>query len=140
MILSLLRMSGSPRAPSLAYPCSRLPSSWDHHPSHTVKLTAAAVSAKDGPEHGGGASPQVGVVCGRGTSPERLCNRSGAAQRLSPYSRLFLFSSLPWCSPVRSSVVAQSHSRVRICNIMNCSTPGLPVYHQLPEFTQTHVH
>ena len=23
---------------------------------------------------------------------------------------------------------------------MNCSTPGLPVYHQLPEFTQTHVH
>ena len=23
---------------------------------------------------------------------------------------------------------------------MNCSTPGLPVYNQLPEFTQTHVH
>ena len=23
---------------------------------------------------------------------------------------------------------------------MNCSTPALPVYHQLPEFTQTHVH
>ena len=23
---------------------------------------------------------------------------------------------------------------------MNCSTPGLPVYHQLPESTQTHVH
>ena len=23
---------------------------------------------------------------------------------------------------------------------MNCSTPGLPVYHQLPEFTQSHVH
>ena len=23
---------------------------------------------------------------------------------------------------------------------MNCSTPGLPVYHQLLEFTQTHVH
>ena len=23
---------------------------------------------------------------------------------------------------------------------MGCSTPGLPVYHQLPEFTQTHVH
>ena len=22
---------------------------------------------------------------------------------------------------------------------MNCSTPGLPVHHQLPEFTQTHV-
>ena len=23
---------------------------------------------------------------------------------------------------------------------MNCSTPGLPVHHQLPEFTQTHVY
>ena len=27
-----------------------------------------------------------------------------------------------------------------ICNAMNLSTPGLPVHHQLPEFTQTHVH
>ena len=25
-----------------------------------------------------------------------------------------------------------------LCNPMNRSTPGLPVYHQLPEFTQTH--
>ena len=27
-----------------------------------------------------------------------------------------------------------------LCDSMNCSTPGLPVNHQLPEFTQTHVH
>ena len=27
-----------------------------------------------------------------------------------------------------------------LCNHMNCSTPGLPVHHQLQEFTQTHVH
>ena len=27
-----------------------------------------------------------------------------------------------------------------LCNPMNHSTPGLPVYHQPPEFTQTHVH
>ena len=26
------------------------------------------------------------------------------------------------------------------CNPMNCSTLGFPVHHQLPEFTQTHVH
>ena len=26
------------------------------------------------------------------------------------------------------------------CDTMDCSTPGLPVQHQLPEFTQTHVH
>ena len=27
-----------------------------------------------------------------------------------------------------------------LCDPMNCSTPGLPVHHQLSEFTQTHVH
>ena len=34
----------------------------------------------------------------------------------------------------------QSLSRARLCDPMDCSTPGLPVHHQLPEFTQTHVH
>ena len=27
-----------------------------------------------------------------------------------------------------------------LCNPMDCSMPGLPVHHQLPELTQTHVH
>ena len=27
-----------------------------------------------------------------------------------------------------------------LCDPMNHSTPGLPVHHKLPEFTQTHVH
>ena len=31
-------------------------------------------------------------------------------------------------------------SCVRLCDPMNRSTPGLPVHHQLPKFTQTHVH
>ena len=35
----------------------------------------------------------------------------------------------------------QSLSRVRLfANPMNRSKPGLPVHHQLPEFTETHVH
>ena len=41
-------------------------------------------------------------------------------------------------SPVQFSSVAQSCPT--LCNPMNRSTPGLPVHHQLPEFTQTHVH
>ena len=36
------------------------------------------------------------------------------------------------------SSVAQSCST--LCDPMNCSMPGLPAHHQLPEFTQTHVH
>ena len=27
-----------------------------------------------------------------------------------------------------------------LCNPRDCNMPGLPVHHQLPEFTQTHVH
>ena len=34
----------------------------------------------------------------------------------------------------------QSLSRVRLCDPIYRSKPGLPVHHQLPEFTQTHVH
>ena len=34
----------------------------------------------------------------------------------------------------------QSLSRVWLCDPMNCSTPGLPVHHQLLEFIQTYVH
>ena len=34
----------------------------------------------------------------------------------------------------------QSLSRVRLCDLMDCSTLGFPVHHQLPELTQIHVH
>ena len=39
---------------------------------------------------------------------------------------------------VQFSSVAQSC--LTLCNPMNCSMPGLPVHHQLLEFTQTHVY
>ena len=39
---------------------------------------------------------------------------------------------------VQFSSVAQSCPT--LCNPMDCSTPGLPVHHQLSEFMQTHVH
>ena len=48
-----------------------------------------------------------------------------------PSSQKFPFSS-------SSSSVAQLCPI--LCDPMNHSTPGLPVHHQLPEFTQTHVH
>ena len=41
------------------------------------------------------------------------------------------------CS-VQFGSVAQSCPT--LCNTMNRSTPGLSVHHQLPEFTQIHVH
>ena len=33
-----------------------------------------------------------------------------------------------------------SQSCLILCDFMDCSKPGFPVHHQLPELTQTHVH
>ena len=63
---------------------------------------------------------------------------------LSHYIHVICYSSqktmkIPtYPSSVQFSSVAQSCPT--LCDPMNCSTPGLPVHHQLPEFTQTHVH
>ena len=38
------------------------------------------------------------------------------------------------------SVQSVAQSCLTLCDPVNRSTPGLPVHHQLPEFTQTHVH
>ena len=48
------------------------------------------------------------------------------------------FLPFPLHRSVQFSSVTQSC--LTLCDPMNCSTPGLPVHHQLPEFTQTHVH
>ena len=39
---------------------------------------------------------------------------------------------------IQFSSVTQSYPT--LCNPMDCSMPGLPVHHQLPGITQTHVH
>ena len=41
---------------------------------------------------------------------------------------------------VSQSVSSVAQSCPTLCDPMNRSTPGLPVHHQLPEFTETHVH
>ena len=69
-------------------------------------------------------------------SPEVLLTRDQAdylwrAQATTVYFRIFEHS-------VQFSSVAQSCPT--LCDPMNRSTPGLPVHHHLPEFTQTRVH
>ena len=52
--------------------------------------------------------------------------------------KLYCSFSLRLLYSVQFSSVTQSC--LTLCNPINCSTPGLPVHYQLPEFTQTHVH
>ena len=41
---------------------------------------------------------------------------------------------------INQSVCSISQSCLNLCDPMNHSTTGLPVHHQLPQFTQTHAH
>ena len=63
--------------------------------------------------------------------------------RLGVSVKMESLPAFPWpyssgIDSVQFSSVAQSCPT--LSNPMDCSTPGLPVHHQLPEFTQTHVH
>ena len=69
-------------------------------------------------------------------------SRSVVSDSLRPHGQEH--SRPPCPSPIHTESdqirLDQSLSRVWLCDPMNHSTPGLPVHHQLPEFTQTHVH
>ena len=56
------------------------------------------------------------------------------------FSRQEYWSGLP-CLPFSSlQIRSVAQSCPTLCDPMNRTTPGLPVHHQLPEFTQTHAH
>ena len=77
-----------------------------------------------GPEREGGAlGKQFGSGGGEAPNSRRVdCRGRRLGQAAEPQ-----FSS-----------VAQSS--LTLCDPMDCSTPGLPVHHQLPELAQTHGH
>ena len=53
----------------------------------------------------------------------------------SPYPEPYIFDpSFDAC------LLCSVHSCLTLCDPMGCSTPGLPVHHQLPELAQSHVH
>ena len=85
--------------------------------------------------------------------PQALCTNSSST-KIVPADLYFIWNTIfsdkiPWLFletrlptqpllSVQFSSVAQSC--LILCDPMDCSMPGLPVHHQLPEFTQTHVH
>ena len=71
------------------------------------------------------------VVCAI-ISVEIKCDKNGERNLVGDRSVCWNLSS------VQLSSVTQSCPT--LCDPMDCSTPGLAVHHQLPEFTQTHVH
>ena len=78
-------------------------------------------------------APLQGIVSTQGLNPHLLCllHWQVASLPLAPPGKPHIYT-------YQFSSVAQSCPT--LCDPVNRSTPGLPVHHQLPEFTQTHVH
>ena len=77
--------------------------------------------------------------------PRQLC--SGASRTKEASNRLLMRETLgilDSCQRQAFKASVQFNSVAQSCptlfDPMNRSTPGLPVHHQLPEFTQTHIH
>ena len=56
-----------------------------------------------------------------------MCEKSLSRDVIKTHVHLVQFSSV-------------TQSCLTLCDPMNCSTPGLPVHHQLQKFTQTYIH
>ena len=77
------------------------------------------------------------VLCEQQTTDKCVCPDCFQNQ-LSPHHSLS-----PWVSllpKTNHQIRSDQLLSVQLCNPMNRSTPGLPVHHQFPEFTQTHVY
>ena len=80
---------------------------------------AGPVAKTPSPNAGG-----LGLIPSQGTRSHIPQLRPGAARK----------------KPVGPQFSSVTQSCPTLCDPMNCSTPGFPVYHQLLEFIQTHVH
>ena len=76
----------------------------------------------------------------QGTLRGLLQHHSSKASILWPSAFFMVQLSHPYMTTGKTISSVQSLSRVRLCDPVDCSRPGVPVHHQLPEFTQTHVH
>ena len=79
---------------------------------------------------------QARILEGIAISSSRGSSLSGIKPASPALAGMFLITEPPGKLQF-SSVVQLCPS---LCDPMNCSMPGLPSHHQLPEFTQTHVH
>ena len=79
----------------------------------------------------GGCYIANGVIC---------ASTSGWSQEHRVHTRQFNKETWTWGTSYKGVPFSSVQSYLSLCNPMDCSTPGLPVHHQLPKFTQTQVH
>ena len=83
--------------------------------------------------------PEKPVCRSRSNSQNQTWNNGLVPNRERSMSRLYCHPA--YLTDMQSqSVSSVTQSCLTLCNPIDCSMPGLPVHHQLLEFTQTHVH
>ena len=83
---------------------------------------------------------QAGFRKGRGTR-DQIANIHWIIEKAREFQKNIYFCFIDYAKTfdyIQFSAVAQLC--LTFCHPMNCSKPGLPVHHQLPELAQTHVH
>ena len=73
-------------------------------------------------------------------SPTRYITFPSLSGSLSPFLSAESFTLVLSLSVIRCQFSSVAQSSPTLWDPMDCSTPGLPVHYQLPEFTQIHVH
>ena len=97
------------------------------------RLTWPSPLSPTGPQRPSASSPACssplyfGSFTGAHDIRARILGKDDESRRKASQRLILQFSSV-------------TQSCLTLCDPMNRSTPGLPVHHQLPEFTQTHVH
>ena len=94
-----------------------------------------------------GSIPGLGNPWGHGKSLQYSCLENSHGQRSMEGSSPWGLDTMQWLSTAQLneidkeiSVISVTQSCPTVCDPMNRSMPGLPVHHQLLDFTQTHVH
>ena len=79
-----------------------------------------------------------GYICSLLSKTQRSCRKCG--WRWNSISALFSLNTVLWYRAAAVQFSSVTQSCPTLCDPMDCSTPGFPVHHQLPELAQTHVH
>ena len=108
-------------------------STHDVHTSKDPRIADSGLETRGPSRRTGDRSLVPSGPCGSCRLDDKRTESESVAWRL-----LYCTRGLSSNASVQFSSVAQSCPTLG--DPMNCSTPGLPVHHQLPELTQTHVH
>ena len=114
-------------------------------PRHRARALGTRVSVVVA--HGFSCPTACEIFPDQGLNPRPL-HWQADSQPLDHYENPLCFCFCVWfcCCPSWSfhfrsdKIRSVAQSCPTLCDPMNRSTPGLPVHHQLPEFTETHVH